>query len=343
MGQDFSSLCILPPYNTLRAQVIARGKDPKILGAGLSVAYSIPGNSESASKTNFWTYAPSLFGVNLALNTGLAGKGMRGTMDATGLGYYEAAGIPTTPMTDGQSEDPYQLSQIDVRLNGATVATTRAVVPVSWEMKCNLCHSPSDPAKTDDDILAAHDRRHGTSLRTQKPVLCAKCHADPALGAAGNPNLPNLSRAMHGAHAARMGSISLSNKCYACHPGPQTQCLRDVHAARGMTCTTCHGGMAEVASPARRPWADEPRCGSCHNVAGHEYEQAGKLFKDSKGHHGVMCAACHGSPHAIAPSSQPNDNVQAIALQGHAGTIKTCTVCHTQTPGEAFDHRFSGD
>jgi hypothetical protein len=101
--------------------------------------------------------------------------------------------------------------------------------------------------------------------------------------------------------------------------------------------------MRAVASLSRRPWVDGPRCGSCHTRAGFRFEQPGTLYRDSKGHHGVHCEACHGSPHAITPTVTPADNVQAIALQGHAGTIDKCTVCHRTQPDEAFDHRFSGD
>ncbi len=63
----------------------------------------------------------------------------------------------------------------------------------------------------------------GGEANSGNPVLCAGCHADPALGMAGNPDLPSLSAAMHGKHAK-----TRHNDCYACHPGPNTQCLRDV-------------------------------------------------------------------------------------------------------------------
>ena len=114
---------------------------------------------------------------------------------------------------------------------------------------------------------------------------------------------------------------------------------RDVHYSRGFTCETCHGDMTAVANPQRNPWVDEPRCGSCHTRSGFEFEQPNTLFQDSKGHSNVHCEACHGSPHAITPTVNPQDNVQAIAMRGHAGVINTCTVCHTRTPDESFFHR----
>lgn len=336
MNQDFSEICILPPFNTLRATIIQRGEDPRILKSGVGVAYSIPGNTNSSKKTNFWRYAPALFGVNLPANIGLAGYGMTGMMAIQPEGDWGATGIPITPLTDSMHLDPYQLATIRASYNGK-FGVTQAVVPVSWEINCNACHNtPGLSVAT--DILRKHDQMHGTTLVKQKPVLCAKCHADPALGAAGQPGVSTMSHAMHGAHANRMGNMTAEAKCYSCHPGPQTQCLRDVHKSNGMNCVSCHGDMADVAKPTRKPWVDEPRCGSCHNVPGHEYEQPGKLYRDSIGHNGVKCIACHGSPHAVGPSSNPRDNVQPIAYQGVAGTIKKCTVCHTQTPSDPFNH-----
>jgi len=51
------------------------------------------------------------------------------------------------------------------------------------------------------------------------------------------------------------------------------------------------------------------------------------------GHAGLFCEACHGSTHAEWPNANPfaNDNVAAIQIQGHAGTITECTACHEPT------------
>ena len=337
MNEDFSDLGILPPFNTLRAQVIDRsGSEPRILTTGVTVRYSIPGNTHSADKTNFWLFAQKLFGVKLAPNIGLTGNGLTGTMTLTGQNDWQATGIPITPLNDAGREDPYPLSYITVLRQGQVVGQTRAVVPVSWEISCNLCHTSLPTAQ---DILRKHDALHGTTLMQQRPVLCASCHADNALGTSGQPGVPNLSRAMHNAHASRMAQANLQNSCYACHPGIRAQCQRDVHFSKGITCTTCHGDMTAVANPARRPWIDEPRCGSCHQRQGFEFEQTNTLYKNSVGHENVHCAACHGAPHAITPTVTEADNLQAIALQTNPGRINQCTVCHRTQPNETFPHR----
>jgi hypothetical protein len=117
----------------------------------------------------------------------------------------------------------------------------------------------------------------------------------------------------------------------------------------------------------RRPWKDLPRCQSCHtgdavrhlegeglvfNTDGFRLrqtyktgdlsasplvadnprfaEERRKLFKESKGHEGIACEACHGSTHAIWSNSDfnANDNLTSLQLQGHVGTIIECDTCH---------------
>ncbi len=154
--------------------------------------------------------------------------------------------------------------------------------------------------------------------------------------------------------------------CYNCHPGKTTQCLRGAMTNQGIGCLECHGTLLAVAGEfpltdgrKRQPWRDLPRCESCHTgdalnhqgsslisklvyapgdaaatplLAGNRRfaENAGNLYRNSTGHGGVACASCHGSPHAIWPNDDPNanDNVAARQLQGYAGTVAECSVCH---------------
>jgi hypothetical protein len=77
-NRDFRDLAVLPPYNNLWVQVVLRGGSPQIVTEGITVTYSFPDNTYSVGKSNFWTYAFQLFGVNLAPNIGLTGKGLAG-------------------------------------------------------------------------------------------------------------------------------------------------------------------------------------------------------------------------------------------------------------------------
>lgn len=342
MGQDFSELMVLPPYNTFHAQVIRRGAEPRIMSSGVTVSYSLPSNTHGADKTNFWEFVQPLMGVSLPPDVGLTGHTMKGTMTATANRDWEVTGVPVVPIDDDGRENPYPMTTVTVKTGTTIVAQTQAVVPVSWEMSCFLCHqSPGETFGT--DILRDHDRLHGTTLVDQKPVFCGSCHADNALGTPGTPGVSNLSSAMHTAHASRMSAIAIDVDCYACHPGERTKCQRDVHFSKGMTCHDCHGNMTAVGSPTRNPWVDEPSCGGCHQRQGFEFEEPGKLFRASRGHMGVTCLACHGSPHAITPTSTEVDNIQANTIQGHTGVINNCTVCHINTPSDPFPHRLNDD
>lgn len=346
MDPSFEDFAVLPPYNTLWAQVIRRGQEPQIVTEGVTVEYSIIDNTDSASKTNFWDYAQQLFNLPEPLppNIGLAGFGLSGEMHPAG-DHFAAEGIPLTEYRDSDPTTPYpyQLAELVAKdSNGNVLATTQTVAPVSTEMHCEYCHADNGRGNPDiatgvlkQNILTLHDQQEGTTLMAERPVLCAGCHGSNALNLPGQGDLPSLSLAMHGQHQTE------TNDCYQCHPGPQTQCLRGTMAAEGMTCQDCHGNMSDVANPARNPWLDEPRCETCHGST--HGEDPGALYRFSTGHGGVYCQACHGSQHAIYPTMQPNDNLQSIMLQGEAGTVEVCTVCHTNTPAGVGPHGEEGE
>ncbi|MFO0928480.1 MAG: hypothetical protein U0736_15895 [Gemmataceae bacterium] len=154
------------------------GEEPRIVTSGVTVRYSVPGNTKSSTKTDFWNYAQALFGTKLAPDVGLTGNRLAGVMKPSGANDWIATGIPITPLDDKGQLNPYPLSRIDVvGPAGATLASTVAVVPVSWEISCNLCHN-TPGISVETDILRKHDLKHGTKLEASKPVLCAKCHAD---------------------------------------------------------------------------------------------------------------------------------------------------------------------
>ena len=277
-----------------------------------------------------------MFGLANSLpdNVGLTGKRLTGNLDPSG-DHFSATGIPLTPFPDNSltKENPYQLIHLVAKLSGTStvLATTDAVIPVSNDMGCvqSGCHA------SEQDILNRHESEGG--FNRNGPVLCANCHQDNALGTTGRGEAPPFSQAMHSVHS-HLNLPNTEETCFKCHPGPQAQCLRGAMVdfpppSNPMICQDCHGTLANVASTirsGRRPWLDEPTCGSCHesNFA----TEANKLFKDSKGHGGLYCSACHGSPHGIWPTRVPNDNLQSINLQGSAGTIKECSVCHSTIP-----------
>lgn len=335
-NQNFSTLVVLPPFNNVMAQVIRVGdalNPPAVVTTGFHVTYEIPGNTYSVGKTNFWDYEDQIFGVSLPPNIGLTGHGLTGDMVAE-TDHFVITGIPITPFTDADliHEDAFQLGLLKLYDSGnQLLATAPPVVPVSNEISCvgSGCHG------SEQAILNGHELEEGFDPNAT-PILCASCHSSNALGTTGIPGLGSLSEVVHTKHG------EITNDCYKCHPGPTTQCLRDVMKAQhGFTCQTCHGSVSQVGQSialGRNPWLQEPSCGAtaCH---GSNYaEEPGKLYRQSKGHGGLYCSACHGEPHAILPSEKARDNVQNIALQGFSGTLRKCEVCHGVAPTGAGPH-----
>ena len=152
---------------------------------------------------------------------------------------------------------------------------------------------------------------------------------------------------MHEKHTGEV--LDSLEGCYNCHPGPETQCLRDMMATyleppeERLDCVGCHGGMSAV-SQNPDPWLNEPTCADagCHDDGSHEQDQA--LYRMSREHGGAYCAGCHDSPHAIAPSREPADAIKFVGWQGYAGTLDNCIVCHTSLPADEGPHgQLAGD
>ncbi len=234
------------------------------------------------------------------------------------MNWFEGAGIPFAAFDDFGRENPYPLVRVQANVGGNTVATTDTVLPISGEASCKNCHSADvtdtphagaalvdltnvadqldDPAlgnlplnvsieyATDINILRLHDQKHNTSLESEAPVVCQRCHYTPALdlahvGPLGPENDPvnangrtqltqsTMSNVMHSHHgatglfpeipapiqnadgivtnqAARV--TAMEESCYQCHPSKDTQCLRGAMFNGNMLCSDCHGNMQQV-------------------------------------------------------------------------------------------------
>jgi hypothetical protein len=353
-NRDFQDLAVLPPFNTLWAQVIRLGDPPRVVTQGIEVTFLFTDNTYSVGKSNFWEYDQQLFGVDLPPDIGLMGVGLSGTMEVHN-NYFEALGIPLTEFRDSAPTTPYpyQVATVIVKNagTGEELARTHPVAPVSTEMHCEYCHYDNGPGNpgvstgvVEQNILTQHDLEnldeyppgHEGPLMARRPILCAECHASNALGEPGAAGVPNLSNAVHDKHDGEVEDTL--DGCYSCHPGPQTQCLRDVMSSPQfqLYCVDCHGTMLQVSNNPN-PWFNEPRCDDnrCH---GNAYQQDQALYRLSKEHGGVYCAGCHDSPHAIAPSRESNDDIKFIGWQGRGGPLNRCTSCHTTWPTDPGPH-----
>ena len=181
-NKDFSKICVLPPYNNLKAEIIKIGNEtnsPELITTGYNVTYEVPGNTYSVGKTNFWSYEDLLFGVTLPDNVGLTGVGLTGNMNIIDNNFH-VEGIPVTPYTDANliTEDPYQLALLKA-YDGQNnlLASTQPVIPVSNEINCvsSGCHG------SEMGILYEHEEEGGFDPNNT-PILCAECHSSNALG-----------------------------------------------------------------------------------------------------------------------------------------------------------------
>ena len=314
MDDDYSVFSILPPYNVINCQFIdAQGKlvtDP----TGITVTYQAVAdpdgsiNTTSIGKTNFWEYSLPLFGADLPPDHGLPfpasnpGRNMPGPANTPQMmGYdglmtwFEAAGVPITPIDDAGHPNPYPLMRLTAKTgSGEVLASTDIVLPVSSEMDCRRCHASgsgdaakpaggwvNEPNSARDhrlNILRLHDRHLGTqpyddalaakgyppegleaSVRANppKPVLCAACHASEALAAPSFPGVKPLTRSMHSKHADVIA--------------PDTGMKLD-HIANRSSCYQCHpgsetrclrGAMGAAVAP---DGSAAMQCQSCHGT-----------------------------------------------------------------------------
>lgn len=341
MDSDYSVFTILPPYNTIEAQLIIGGKLVTNT-AGYTLTYQAIAdannsfNSTSQGKGNFYDFTARLYGA-LPADSGLAGWNMPGPNNipqamlfentntpAAGVhvlvNWYRAEGIPLTPYDDAMHKNPYPMMRLVARdASSNIVATSAIVLPVSDEMDCRACHasgtqSAAEPAagwvwdaNPERDyrlnILRLHDE-HEFSLH---PALYTN-----ALAARGfNPmglyrgvvadNKPVLCAVCHSSEALGTGSYS--------NTPPLTASVHSYHAT---VTDPILGIMLDNA-------ANRAACYRCH---------PGSTTKCLRGAMGaavaadgsmeMQCQSCHG-------------NMSAVGSPNRVGWFMepACQSCHT--------------
>lgn len=384
---------MLPPGNTIYAQLIKRGDSPRVVTQNVELRYAVePNFSNPQERIAFWDNVEKLLGKKPEPGVGLQGKGLSGNMDLQPEdNAFVAAAIPVVPYPRDGGFNPYPVVEIQAldAASGEILAHTRVTAPATTEIGCKNCHgggwkvddSAGFTAATGEDILASHDKLSNTNLLTQarngQPVLCQSCHADSALNQAGEDGLLNFSAAIHGWHANYLRDMPGGEACATCHASRSDGATRFFrsHHGRFLDCSNCHGTMEEhsiallkqeqsgatqeraglmmehlststVESAAqvkpRKPWAQQPDCLTCHedfgtgmsmNAFNTWSKNAAGLYRNRHDQMGaIMCAACHGSPHALYPANKGAalDNIQPLQYQGNDRPIgNDCMVCHT--------------
>lgn len=324
-GRDYSVFSILPPYNTLHAQLIDTANN-KVVNQGVTLTYQAMAdpsgsiNTISSTKTNFWSYVQALFGASPAPDVGLTGNKAPSvtpfplTYNAS-MNLFEAVGIPLTPYDDSLAKNFYPMVLVVARdSTGTQLAQARVVLPVSDEMSCASCHAanssaaakPStgwivDPNKEIEwkkNILSLHDQKQAGDSVFQA-ALNTMGYSSGLLASATNGK-PVLCASCHSSNA--LGTAG------AAGVEPLTQALHSRHTS----VTDPSTGLALNSS------SNRDACYLCHpgsqtkclrGVMGNALDASGNMA--------IQCQSCHG----------------AISNVGKAGRVgwmdePNCQSCH---------------
>ncbi|MBC8127187.1 MAG: hypothetical protein H8M99_08610 [Gloeobacteraceae cyanobacterium ES-bin-144] len=333
MDDDYSVFSILPPYNTIDAQLIdASGKLVKST-TGYTVTYEAIAdpdgsiNRSSIGKSTFWDHSQALFGAALPPETGLTGNKMPGPsntpqfLDFDGVkNWFEGLGIPITPIDDAGHSNPYPMMRLTARnAVGASLATTDIVLPVSGEMDCRKCHGSGagpaarpaagwveDPHTSRDyrlNILRLHDEKHlGSTIYTN--ALTAKGYTSAGLySSVIDHQKPVLCAACHASEALETGG--------AIGVGPLTRSIHSLHASviapdtglplnssiNRSSCYQCHPGS-------------ETRC----------LRGAMGAAVATDGSASMQCQSCHGNMNQVGASNRTGWLDEPNCQQCHTGS-----------------------
>ena len=294
-GKDYSVFAVLPPYNTVHAQLLRRGEPPVPVTSGVKLTYTAMAdannsiNTTSWNKTNFWTWVQAIFHTNPPPNVGLTGSKTQSltphplTFNAT-LGVWEVVGIPTAPYDDAMVSKPYPMAKITATdMNNNVLATATVVLAVSDEMSCSQCHaSNSDPyAKPNSgwennsdkakdvklNILKKHDDRW--NITKYLPALQQKGYFyQSTLYQTAKGGTPILCAACHSTNALGAKGVAgikpLTSDIHTMH-GPvlnlQTMTTLDNAKTPFASCYLCHPGRV---TKCQRGPMNKTACYDCH-------------------------------------------------------------------------------
>ncbi len=175
---------------------------------------------------------------------------------------------------------------------------TRAV---GADEQCLACHGEAGMKSDSGKSLHVDAAKFKGSIHAS--LSCTTCHE-------GVKEYP---------HPKRMRLPS----CTSCHDEPAGQVPKSVHSVLGAdACSSCHGKAHEVQAAEK---VVPQQCASCHDDAVHGYLAGVHAAARKNGEkQAPACLACHGRPHQILASSDPQSPVS------HANIPATCGTCHGQ-------------
>jgi cytochrome b subunit of formate dehydrogenase len=116
-----------------------------------------------------------------------------------------------------------------------------------------------------------------------------------------------------------------SQDCMMCHSQEGGAPLVDVSVLKAsahatVACASCHTQASSLPHPERLKAVD---CGSCHSTEATQYLSGRHGIKVGKNRpEGQVCGDCHGKPHAVLPSSDPDSPTSRARIPS------LCAKCH---------------
>lgn len=219
-------------------------------------------------------------------------------------------------------------------------------------VRCQICHPDPRGDHGNPAVLSLSAAIHGFHANTLKgrgADACFFCHQDAAPHGA--------TRFFRGIHN------ELGFDCTNCHGAIEDHALSLLLAEQQAGKKAAEKRMRhlpprEVADlneiKPRQAWINQPDCLSCHEdfqppatiTAFNKWTtRESELYRRRTDNMGIPCAACHNSPHALFPATNPydaeRDNIVPRQHQGNPyplGANKNCTLCHTKDMKEEMHH-----
>lgn len=337
MDADYSVFSILPPYNTINAQLIDSAGHLVVNVGGLTVTYEAVAdstnsiNTGSSGKTNFWNFTLPLFGLTLPANVGLPVPGpnsfaMPGPANIPQqmsfdpfAQWFAAFGIPITPYDDAFFKNPYPMMRVVARTGTTELGSLDVVLPVSDEMDCRACHG----SNSGNAAKPAAGWVNNVNAQVDYRLNILRLHDELQV------NDPTFQVALATNHFSPKGLFDTATRnahsilCASCHssealPGsglsgikPLTQAVHSLHAnvidpTNGRTldssdnrsaCYRCHPGS-------------ETRC--LRGAMGSAVASNGSLA--------MQCQSCHGSMNLVGASTRTGWLNEPNCQACHSGT-----------------------
>ncbi len=215
---------------------------------------------------------------------------------------------------------------------------------------CSSCHADDGSGKAGIGFSAALHGWHAPLLAGKNEDACLSCHIGLGRSASddNNPPCPLFARDMH---------TERGLTCVNCHGTMEDNALGLLRAEEASGRAPAKTLISRITPRAvkqadeilpRQAWAQQPDCSACHDFASKPRIDASAFnsrTKDAAGLYAartddtgkLLCATCHGAPHALYPARNPvgrdRDNIVPLQYQQQAkalGAAGNCAMCHTK-------------